>query len=128
MFPVKRRRRPFRAGHDKSLPYCVYEEVAEALCEVLRTFVVKKRGRCYLYEKRDGRLPAEATSSLPYTEERITTYQIRCLLHENLHLPDDARWPASHGWRGRKMGEAVLYRTTVDQRAAYAGVGRNGKP
>jgi hypothetical protein len=107
-------------------PPCPYEEVAEALCQVLSHYVVKRHGKCYLMAKKKGRLPAEPTRTLPYTEERVTVYRIRCLLHENLHHPDDARWPASHGWRGRKVGEAVLYRTTVDLRGAYSGVGRNG--
>jgi hypothetical protein len=109
------------------LPPDVYEEVAEALCECLSTFVVKRRGKCYLMAKKEGRLPSHPTDTLPYTEARCVVYQIRRMLGENLHHPDDARWPASHGWRGRKMGEAVLYRTTVDQRAAYNGAGRNGK-
>jgi hypothetical protein len=114
----RRRVRPFRFGHDKMPPPCVYEEVAEALCEVLRCYVVKHKGRCRLVEKREGRLPSHPTDTLPYTEARTVVYQVRRMLGENLHHPDDARWPASHGWRGRKMGEAFLYRSTVDQRAS----------
>jgi hypothetical protein len=128
MLPApKRRRRPFRAGHDKAPPTCVYEEVAEILCECLATFVVKRKGKCYLMAKKEGRLPSHPTDTLPYTEARQVVYQVRRMLGENLHHPDDARWPASHGWRGRKMGEAVLFKFTVDQRVAYNGVGRNGK-
>ena len=36
------------------MPPDVYEEVAEALCECLSTFVVKRRGKCYLMAKKEG--------------------------------------------------------------------------
>jgi hypothetical protein len=125
--PTKRRRvRPFRPGHDKLPPPCIYDEVAEALCECLRFYVVKRNGRCRLVEKREGRLPACPTDTPPLSPEREAVYQTRALLHEDLFHPDDARYAPHEAWRGRKWGEAVAFRGVVDQRASFNGAGRNG--
>jgi hypothetical protein len=129
LLPVpKRRRRPFRLGHDRRVPLDIYEVVASILCECLRWTAHKRGGRIVWKEKRDGRLPAEATGSLPGTEERIVTFQIRRMLGERLNHPCDAAYRLHQAWRGRKMGDSVVFRHAVDQRAsALNGAGTNGK-
>jgi hypothetical protein len=127
MSTKRRRVRPPRFGHDFQLPPCVSDEVIEALCEVLRFDTFKRHGRIFRREKRDGRLPAEPTTTLPLSPEREAVYQTRALLHEALHHPLDARYAAHQGWRGRKWGDSVLYRGAVDPRAStLACARRNG--
>jgi hypothetical protein len=122
-----RRQRPPRPAHDGLLPPTVYEVVAEALCTCLRYTVYRGRdGRYYRQAKRDGRLPAEPTRTLPATPEREAVYALRALLHESLHHPGDAYYQPWQGRRGVKWGDAVVFRAVVDQRVAYNGAGRNG--
>jgi hypothetical protein len=122
-----RRQRPFRPGHESLLPPTVYELVLEALCICLASTVVKRRGKCWVQAKREGRLPQHPTATLPATDERQTEYTLRWWRGECLHHPDDARYAPYQGRRGVKWADAVLRVRVVDQRAAAPnGAGGNG--